>query len=526
MRSIRNVFLVCALGLLGAGAGVAEMASRSGLGETEFPTSGSPEAHERFYEGLLALHSFEYQDARDAFRAARKLEPDFAMAAWGEAMTHNHPLWLEEDKPAARAALERLAPTAEERRAKAPTAREKGYLNAVELLFGEGEALERSLAYAAAMGRLAEQYPEDLDAASFYALALLGTCHEGRDIPTYMRAAAVVEEVFAKNPRHPGAAHYLIHSYDDPVHAPLGLRAARTYAAIAPAAEHALHMPSHVFLALGMWERTAASNVDSYEAGEARRKRRDQGVGQRGYHALLWLHYARLQLGEVEEARRLLAIIAADSRETTALRTRRHLALMRAHHAVETGDWEHLPPAPDLADLSPGQVAVTLFTDGLEALGRDDLAGARKALAELAGDYSSRVEGEESCHANTSTYSRFGTVDLGPMRIMELQLDALIHWKAGEGEKADDLLAEATALEEERSFGFGPPMPPKPSHELYGELLLALDRPEEALEEFEKALERSPRRTKSLTGLREAARLSGDEATARRAAVELSAPAE
>ena len=520
------ILLFCASPILAETAGIQEAKSRDGmmrqLGSTEFPTTAGEEAKAHFMKGLLALHSFEYEDARDAFRAAREVEPDYAMAAWGEAMTRNHPLWNEENREAAVEALEELAPTREERLAKAPTPREKAYLEAVEILFGEGEKLERDLAYSAAMGKVAERWPEDLDAASFYALSLLGTCHDGRDIPTYMRAAAVVEEVFARNPQHPGAAHYLIHSYDDPVHAPLGLRAARVYAEIAPAAEHALHMPSHVFLALGMWQETAASNVDSYEAGEARRQRKDQGVGRRGYHALQWLHYARLQLGQTEEALEILRLVAQDDEETDARRTRSHLAVMRAAHAVDGGDWERLPTAPDFDDLSPSQVGASLFADGLAAVARGNLAGARAVLADMRQRYGSKGGEEiEACHASTGGYSRFGEVDLEPVQIMELELEALVRHREGRSEEAVSLLRQATEIEAERSFGFGPPMPSKPSHELLGEILLDLDRPAEAMEEFEKALERSPRRRLSLAGLERAAKALGDQATVVRVSEEL-----
>src|SRR5262249_9542147 len=154
----------------------------------------------------------------------------FAMAYWGEAMTYNHPLWMEQNRDAARKALERLAPTAAARRAKAPTEREKMYLDAGETLYGEGEKEARDRDYAAARRRLHERFAHDLDAASFYGVARLGTCERKRDTAVYMLAAAVNEDVFAKNPRHPGAAHYLIHCYDDPAHAPLGMRPARVYA--------------------------------------------------------------------------------------------------------------------------------------------------------------------------------------------------------------------------------------------------------------------------------------------------------
>jgi tetratricopeptide (TPR) repeat protein len=494
----------------------AEESPRLALGETVFPTSArNPATRAKFLEGLLALHSFEYEDARTAFKDARVLEPDFAMASWGEAMTYNHPLWLREDLEAARAALEKLGPDVASRRAKAGTERERAYLDAVELLFGEGEKLERDIAYSEAMGRVAEAWPEDLDAASFYALSLLGTCHEGRDVATYMRAAAVVEEVFAQNPRHPGAAHYLIHSYDDPVHAPLGLRPARIYAEIAPAAEHALHMPSHIFLALGMWPEVVASNIESYEAGEARRKRKGQGVERRGYHALWWLFYAHLQRGEVEEAHRLLQIVVEDAELSDNPRTRTHLAYLRAAWAVETGDWERLPPAPDFTDLDPNQVASNLFADGLAALHRGDLEEARLVLEELATHKDGGAAAEASCHAAPTGYGRFTEVDRGPVALMALQLKALVARAEGHTEHAVALLEEAAGIEADRPFGFGPPTPPKPSHELLGEVLLELGRRDEARDAFEHALERAPRRALSLAGLEASTAPNEEAATAR-----------
>jgi tetratricopeptide (TPR) repeat protein len=260
--------------------------SQTNLGHIEFPTSGSPPAQKHFVQGMLLLHNFEYDDAREEFQAAGKLQPDFALAYWGEALTHTYTLWMGQDLPAARAALQRLAPTPEGRRSKAPTEREKDYLDAVELLYGEGDKPARDRAYAEAMGRLHKKYPDDLEAASIYALALMGTCEGDRDFSIFMQAAAVAEEVFAKNPQHPGAIHYLIHAYDDPIHAPLGLRPARVYANVAGSASHAQHMPSHIFFALGMWDEAIAANEFSVAVADERRKHKGLGPGQRNYHSL------------------------------------------------------------------------------------------------------------------------------------------------------------------------------------------------------------------------------------------------
>ena len=207
------------------------------LGVLDFPNSGSETAQAAFEQGILLLHSFEFDDSRSAFLEAQVIDPGFVMAIWGEAMTLNHPLWAAQDRDAALQALAKLPPPDERN----ITAREQMYLDAVETLYGTGDKPLRDIAYMQAMQALYQAYPDDLDAASFYALSILGSVYE-RDFRTYMRAAAILEEVFAKEPRHPGEAHYLIHSYDDQVHAPLGLRAARVYAQIAPGAAHAQHM--------------------------------------------------------------------------------------------------------------------------------------------------------------------------------------------------------------------------------------------------------------------------------------------
>src|SRR5579863_10436943 len=210
-------------------------------GHVAFANSGAAAAQADFLEGLALLHDFEYASAAAAFRRAESADPEFAMAYWGEAMTFNHPVWMQQDLNSARAALNRLAPSSATRRSKARTDREKAYLDAIEILYGEGMKEDRDLRYEDAMAALHARYPDDVDAAAFYALSILGSAHAGRDVATYMRSAAVLEEAWINHREHPGLVHYLIHSYDDPAHAPLGLRAARLYAKIAPDAGHAQH---------------------------------------------------------------------------------------------------------------------------------------------------------------------------------------------------------------------------------------------------------------------------------------------
>src|SRR5256884_330290 len=302
LLSLIATFSLVSLGILAP----TTYASDQSLGAVSFANSGSPAAQADFLTGLAQLHNFQYPPAAEAFQRAESLDPRFAMAYWGEAMTYNHAVWQQQDLAAARAALAKLGATAESRAAKAETPREKAYLHAVEILFGEGDKYDRDRRYALAMEQLHASYPDDVDATCFYALALLGTSHAGRDVPTYMRAAALMEEAFEQNPRHPGAAHYLIHSVDDSVHASLGLRAANAYSKIAPDSPHALHMTSHIFLALGMWDDVVAANEAALGIVKQKIQARNQAASPVGCgHPITWLAYGYLQQGRFADARRL-----------------------------------------------------------------------------------------------------------------------------------------------------------------------------------------------------------------------------
>ncbi len=379
MRPFRLLSLLLALLLTPAAL------AQSDYGWTEFANSGAAEAQDAFLRGLLMLHSFEYEDAREAFQEARRIDPDFRMAAWGEALTHNHPIWQEQDRDAAIAALGDDLWNDIERGLDISntTEREEDYLMTLWALYGEGTKEDRDFAYADALGALSAAYPDDLDAAAFYALSILGTAHEGRDFGIYMDAAAVAEEVFAVNPEHPGAAHYLIHAYDDPIHAPLGLRPARVYADIAPAASHALHMPSHIYFALGMWDEGAAMNVRSYEAAKTRTDARGEPLNGHGWHALTWLHYAYLQQGRYADAEAILQQVA-EWAKSDPMRARFRLATLRIHQVVATEQ------APNLAALGedgdpPPLVLLDAFARGLSAYYQSDVAAMEQALATMQG---------------------------------------------------------------------------------------------------------------------------------------------
>ncbi|MGH9813702.1 MAG: hypothetical protein ACRD4T_11260, partial [Candidatus Acidiferrales bacterium] len=380
MKALRAGFVLC-LALLAAASPAS--AQTSNLGKIDFPNSGAAAAQEPFLRGVLLLHSFEFEDAREAFQEAQKADPAFALAYWGEAMTHNHPLWREQNRDAALKALDRLAPTAAARLANAPTEREKDYLRALEVLYADGDKVERDYAYSEAMRALHEKYPDDLEAASFYALSILGTTQGERDVAVYMHAAAVAEEVFARNTQHPGAVHYLIHSYDDPVHAPLGLRAARVYARIAPAASHAQHMISHIYVALGDWDAVEDANVKAFAVSEERARRKGLPTHVRSHHALHWLEYAYLQQGRYQKARQTLDLIEADARSSGSSGARWYFAAMRAAYVVQTGDAKNLLAGIDTKGIGLSATAADLFAAGYAAWRAGNPESVSKVLAQL-----------------------------------------------------------------------------------------------------------------------------------------------
>ena len=268
------------------------------------------------------------------------------MAYWGEAMSHNHPLWAQQDVEAAKKILDRLDPTHEGRVAKAKLPKEKAFLEAMHILyFSPGDKLARDTAYSEAMARMYAQWPDDHEIAVFYALSLLGTVRPGdTGFRRQALAASIAESVFQENPKHPGAAHFIIHSFDDPDHAPLGLTAARAYATIAPSAAHALHMPSHIFVQLGMWQEAAASNVVAYKAAVDLNARMKLAEGREDFHTLSWLAYANTMLGKLDDAKKNvdLAKQAADRNPGNAGIRDGYLG-MRARLISDTGQWEKLP---------------------------------------------------------------------------------------------------------------------------------------------------------------------------------------
>jgi tetratricopeptide (TPR) repeat protein len=504
-----------------------------------------------FIRGVLFLHSFEYDEAIEQFRAAEKIDPGFAMAYWGEALAYNQPLWRNESLDKGRAVLARLAPTVAARQSKAPTVREKGYLDAVEKLFGSGDQSARLKAYADRMGALHTQFPDDDEAAAFYALALLATIPAGeRNPPVSLKAGGIALAILEKNPEHPGANHYALHAFDDGEHAAMALNAARTYARIAPASSHARHMPSHVFLTLGMWDEAVASDESAFAASVDLAKRKGLSASQYDFHSLSWLHYEYLQQGRFGKARETMAqvqtaiaasgpsgsgrsdgsglpggshgsgasenipVVSGVSRTVVAeqhphveseigkgynpVSLESELASMKARLVVESGDWAMMKGQGSFGNIDE------LYALGIASVKLGDGGRAEVALEHL--DTASKTVPDADAR------------DIA--HIMAAELDGVMRAARGDRAGAHAALAHATAAEAKRPKPIARPYPIKPAGELFGEMLLASGDAAGAVKQFQAALARTPGRAASLLGLARAANKSGQRAVAVKAATD------
>lgn len=510
----------------------AQPSAPSVLGRISFPTSGSAAAQPSFIRGVLLLHSFEYDDAIAAFKEAQRIDPGFAMAYWGEAMCYNQTLWYNENLENARRALARLALARAARQEKARTDREKGYLDAIERLFGDGTKPARDRAYADRMAELSRQFPDDDEAAVFHALALLATISsDQRDPAASLKAGGIASAILKKNPQHPGAAHYALHAFDDGEHAAMGLEAARIYAKIAPASSHARHMPSHVFLPLGMWDEAAASDESAFATSVDRVKRLGLSMAQADFHALSWLHYEYLQQGRFAKAREVMKTVenavsngargfsrasgAQDSRSAEASRSMEHqhveseigrgfsptslkseLGSLRARLVIDAGEWVVMKEKGAFENIDE------LFALGYASVKLGDMGRADAAVEHL-GTAAKTVPDADAREI---------------AQIMSVELDAAA--RVARGDRAGGLAAaaRAAALEAKRPRPIARPYPVKPAAELYGELLLAGGDAAGAVRQFQASLARTPRRAASLLGLARAAAKAGQRAESVKAA--------
>jgi len=478
------------------------------LGAVELKATGSPEAATHFHKGLLLLHSFEFKDAAEKFVKAQKIDSTFVLAYWGEAMSFNHPLWQERYNEDGMAALQKLAPTKEERLAMAQTPLERDFLEAVEILYSEGEKKELDIAYKNYMKKLYKKYPKHHEVAAFYALSLLGSSESRTADDHYDRSAKIVQEIINENPKHPGALHYLIHSYDDPEHATLALDAAHSYSKVAPDAEHALHMPSHIFVALGMWDEVIKSNIASYEASVTRMEKKELDNDARGYHAFKWLMYGYLQKGEFEKAKKMVYEMKQYCTEKPSSKARAHYIMMKADYLTESGDWKDslALETVDLEKLNLMVKGVQVFTQGLAGYENGNKNALTKAINELNKMHAkaeTKMEmGAPTMCSGVSRYLQPPSVnEVNSIKVLSYELKAALALFNKDQTTAEKWMKEATKTEEETTYTYGPPNIVKPSFEMYGEWLLEQNRKAEAAVQFEKVLERAPKRRLAVLGI-------------------------
>jgi tetratricopeptide (TPR) repeat protein len=495
-------------------------------GTVDFKVSGAPEVRPEFIRGVALLHSFFYEEARRIFTEVAARDPNCAMAQWGIAMTWWHPIWTpptSDEMSAGKAAIEKAMAM------KAGTDLERGFITALNAYYttpdsptvgvvgqschGPVGAPDRVVAYEKAMRQLSEQYPDDFETQTFYAFAILAL---GYATPTdttlakQLQAAALLEKLWKKNPNHPGVTHYLIHSYDYPALAERGLAAARSYGSIAPWVPHALHMPSHIFTRLGMWEESIAANRSSADASRAYAAMRHRDATEaEELHALDYMAYSYLQEGQDARAKEIVDFVATVRKTNPELEFSGAYALaaIPSRYALERNAWSdaaalRIPELPHWSSF-PFMEALIEYAHALGRAHTGDLEGARKAMDRM------RQLRDATSDPKFDYFKRQ----------LDQQMQAASAWVAyGEGKKEDAVTMLRRAADAEDILGKHPVSPGAlvPAREQLGDLLLALDRPKEAQQEFEAALKIYPGRFRGLYGAAQAAEQVGEKEKANR----------
>ncbi len=463
----------------------AEKPGTGELGTVSFPTSCAGSVQPSFERGIALLHSFGYSEARQQFEEIERRDPGCAMAYWGEAMSLYQQLWNRPSKTDLQTGHE-LVRKAEAAGTK--TQRERGYIAAAAAFYQDGDVSyeARWAAYSQALDRLRARYPEDHEAAIFYALSLIASPHANdNDLALRKKAVSILEPLFKAQPDHPGAAHYLIHACDNPEMARLGLPAARRYAQIAPASPHALHMPSHIFARLGMWQDDIKSNIASEAAA------REQSSTHNRLHAMDFLIYAYLQIGEEDKAKSIeaeaLQVPKRDySPEMQEFFDNVH-ARFPAMLALETRSWkdaESLSPV----NAAPDFQAITYWAQAVGAAHLHDVDATRAAVA----NYDKALEAVKK-----STYAYVAD----SMSTARDEAHAWLAFAEGDSAKAAQLLETAAAGQDKAGKG----ETEMPAREMLADMLLESGRAQEALAQYERSLKTDPNRFDGLAGAARAA---------------------
>jgi hypothetical protein len=474
------------------------------VGSVHFSTSCRSDVAESFNRAVALLHSFQYEQSRQAFTAISGQDPQCAMAQWGVAMSHYHGLWDNGDTAAGRVAINQAKQTASGN--PKTTARETAYIDALAEIYREDgkDAYAHSQAFEQKMGALQAAYPQDDEAAIFHALSLAITAPKtDKTFANQKKCGEILEPIFAAKPHHPGVAHYIIHCYDNPVLAEKGLGAARVYAKIAPASAHANHMPSHLFTRVGSWEESISSNLKSAElaaAAEATSKNgeaRDQRL-----HAMDYLEYAYLQSGRVNLAKAV--VDEANSLPPVAgltLTGNYGSSAIPARYAIELGKWEQASQLRVQLESAPWAQAITWTAIGIGSARSNNPARAVEAEQKLAALRDATAKQNNSYWSNQ----------------VEVQRREVAAWSAEQAGKSADALQlarSAAELEESMDKAAVTPGAITPAREILAELLLIEHRPKDSLAEYQTVLKTAPNRFNALYGAARAAEDAGDAVAA------------
>ncbi len=501
-RIMRACILIVGLGTTPSSISSSTTPSQTELlGRVRFANSCSSQVQAEFNSALAMLHSFQYSLAEKTFFHVAQVDPQCAIAYWGAAMTLYHQLW---DWPNAET-LERGLVYLEKAKPLKKSARELEYINAAAAFYQPEQNLgqaSRVQAYSRAMFHLHQHYPQDNDATAFYALSLLTLPAQGEDgLDHQRRAIAILTKLFAAQPEHPGAAHYLIHAADTATLAPLGLAAARVYAQIAPSSPHALHMPSHIFARLGMWEEAIASNLASLSAAEeATKSQRDDGSGD-ALHAMMYLAYSYLQRGQDEDAHQVVARIQSVP-GATASDVANNSAILEALHAVETHQWKQAATLTMRPDAFPYAKVRTFWARAIGAARTGDIASARQNMDKLDQARAGMLAYMRSVDAHMHM-AHSGNSDVS---VQQIEAKAWLAWAEGRAGEALDTMR--TAANREDSYGVESRT--VPAYEMLGDLLLELHQPKAALVAYAAVLKKASARFNSLAGAARASRAMGN----------------
>jgi len=466
------------------------------LGKVSFPISCSSEVQQEFETGVAALHSFEYESAIRHFQDVLQRDPNCAMAYWGEAMSLYHQLW---NPPSEKDLSEGWQYIGKAGSATNLSSRERGFLRALRIFYkpGNQSAYDRAKAYSQAMRELHHQYPSDEEATIFYALSLLAAAPPGdTSLESSRKAVTLLNGVLLADPEHPGVAHYLIHACDNPTMAKDGLEAAKRYARIAPSSPHALHMPSHIFARLGLWQDDISSNLAAVSAA-----RKNQSAAEQRLHPMDFLEYAYLQTGQIDQAREIEAAAVGTENRGFTRGLESYFFYAQAHFpallALETRDWNMAKSLQPVPGAKPGTQAITFWVQAIGASRAGDMSRARAAVQHL----DEALAADEKQHPG---------MPRPPVDARRNEAHAWLAFAEKNNAEAFRLLKAIIGYQDRVGKG----EVELPAREMYADMLLELNRPSEALEQYRLSLKSDPNRFHGLYGAAHSAELADQPAVA------------